>query len=62
MNFRGGVLCHRCKEPKPVPPPLPGQEVTLWTCTICKGVNRNNRKFCFKCSAPSPNYTFKPIE
>lgn len=62
MNFRGSVLCHKCQQPKPVPPPLPGQEVTLWICHKCKSVNRNNRKYCFKCSAPSPLVEFKPIQ
>ncbi|KAH9598435.1 zinc finger protein [Trypanosoma melophagium] len=61
MNFRGSVVCHKCQQPKPAPPPLPGKEVTLWTCPKCKGVNRNVRKFCFKCSAPSPLLTFKPV-
>ncbi|RNF27199.1 uncharacterized protein Tco025E_00573 [Trypanosoma conorhini] len=61
MNFRGSVVCHKCQQPKPAPPPLPGKEVTLWTCPKCKGVNRNVRKYCFKCSAPSPLLTFKPI-
>ncbi|CAJ1018670.1 putative Zn-finger in Ran binding protein [Leishmania utingensis] len=60
MNFRGSVLCHKCQQPKPVPPPLPGKETTLWTCPKCKGVNRNTRKFCFKCSVPSPLVEFKP--
>lgn len=62
MNFRGNVICHRCNQPKPQPPPPPGQEVTLWTCTKCRGINRNNRRFCFKCSALSPLTSFKPIE
>lgn len=62
MNFRGSVLCHKCQQPKPVPPPLPGKEVTLWTCPKCKGVNRSHRKFCFKCSTPSPLIEFKPIQ
>nr|CCC92227.1 conserved hypothetical protein [Trypanosoma congolense IL3000] len=58
MNFRGSVVCHKCQQPKPTPPPLPGKEVTLWTCPKCKGINRNMRKFCFKCSSPSPLLTF----
>ncbi|KAG8344031.1 hypothetical protein TRVL_05137 [Trypanosoma vivax] len=61
MNFRGSVVCHKCQQPKPTPPPLPGKEVTLWTCPKCKGVNRNVRKFCFKCASPSPLLTFKPL-
>ncbi|PWV10709.1 hypothetical protein C3747_66g38 [Trypanosoma cruzi] len=61
MNFRGSVVCHKCLQPKPAPPPLPGKEVTLWTCPKCKGVNRSIRNYCFKCSAPSPLLTFKPV-
>lgn len=60
MNFRGSVLCHKCQQPKPEPPPLPGKELTLWTCPKCKGVNRSTRKFCFRCSLPSPLIEFKP--
>lgn len=62
MNFRGSVLCFKCQQPKPEPPPLPGKELTLWTCPKCKGVNRSTRKFCFKCSAPSPLFDFKPLQ
>lgn len=61
MNFRGSVVCYKCSQPKPEPPPLPGKEVTLWTCSVCKGVNRSNRKFCFRCSAPSPSVVLKPV-
>ncbi|CCW63553.1 unnamed protein product [Phytomonas sp. EM1] len=61
MNFRGNVICHKCNQPKPVPPPLPGQEVTLWTCPGCKSVNRSTRKYCFKCSAPSPLSQMSPV-
>ncbi|GET86588.1 hypothetical protein, conserved [Leishmania tarentolae] len=60
MNFRGAVVCHKCQQPKPVPPPLPGKEITMWTCPKCKSINRSNRKFCFKCSVPSPLVEFKP--
>ncbi|KAK7194585.1 Zn-finger in Ran binding protein [Novymonas esmeraldas] len=59
MNYRGSVTCFKCLQPKPVPPPMPGKEVTMWTCPKCKGINRSTRKFCFKCSAPSPLTEFK---
>lgn len=62
MNFRGNVLCHKCNQPKPEPPAAPGKEVTLWTCQKCKGINRSNRRYCFKCSAPSPLMQFRPIQ
>jgi len=54
MNFRGNVNCHKCAQPKPVTPPPPGMEVTMWTCTKCRAINRNTRKFCFKCCAAVP--------
>lgn len=60
MNFRASVLCHKCQQPKPDPPPLPGKEVTMWTCPKCKAINRSSRKFCYKCSVPSPLTDFKP--
>lgn len=52
MNFRGSVVCHKCAQPKPVPP---GKETLLWTCSSCKGINRDHRKTCFKCGNISPN-------
>lgn len=55
MNYRGSVACHKCNQPKPEPPPAPGTEVTMWTCSKCKGVNRSTRKFCFRCSSPQPS-------
>lgn len=61
MNFRGSVICHKCQQPKPEPPPLPGKEITLWTCPKCKNINRSTRKGCFKCSFPSPLMEMKPI-
>lgn len=54
MNFRGSVACYKCAQPKPVPP---GAETVLWTCPGCKGINRENRKTCFKCGAVSPQLT-----
>lgn len=61
MNFRGSVVCYKCQQPKPEPPPLPGKEVLLWTCPKCKSINRNTRKYCFKCSVPSPLLNYKSI-
>mmetsp|Transcript_24180 Transcript_24180/g.28145 ORF Transcript_24180/g.28145 Transcript_24180/m.28145 type:complete len:221 (-) Transcript_24180:56-718(-) len=54
MNFRGSVVCYRCKQAKPAPPPEPGQEITMWKCGKCSSINRNTRKFCFKCFSPCP--------
>jgi hypothetical protein len=49
MNYRGNVNCHKCGMPKPVPPPAPGEEITMWKCGKCRSINRKTRKMCFKC-------------